>query len=44
MMPINSFLWMRVLLIVALPTMDMPGPYVVERLLGKLSFAVARGE
>ena len=40
----NSFLWMKVLLIAALLTVDMPGPYVDERLLGKPSFVVERGE
>ena len=43
-MPTSSFLSMRVLLIVAQLTVDGPGHYAVERLPGKLSFAVARGE
>ena len=44
MMPHNSFLWMKVLLIAALLTVDVPGPYVDKRLPGKPSFVVARGE
>jgi hypothetical protein len=43
MMPTNSFSWMKVLLIAALLTVDMPGLYVAERLPGKLSFAMAKG-
>ena len=35
---------MRALLIVVQLTVDGPGRYVVERLPGKFSFAVARGE
>ena len=44
MMPTNLFLWMKVLLIAALLTVDMPGPYVDKRLPGKPSFVVERGE
>ena len=42
MMPTNLFLWM--LLIAALLTVDMPGQYVDERLPGKSSFVVEKGE
>ena len=40
MMPHNSFLWMKVLLITALLTMDVPGPYTKRLLehIGKLHY------
>ena len=44
MTPTNLFLWMKVLLITILLTVDMPGPYVDERLPGKPSFVVEKGE
>jgi hypothetical protein len=44
MMPTNSFLWMKVPLIAALLTVDTPGSYMAERLPGKPSFVMAKGE
>jgi hypothetical protein len=44
MTPTNLFLWMKVLLITALLTVDMLEPYMDERLPEKPSFVVERGE
>lgn len=44
MMPISSFLQMKALQIAALLIVEWPGLFVVERLPGKRSFVVARGE